>query len=165
MDRLIIRMLPAEVRARHGEELAELLDGSSRPVRDRADVLLAALGLRLGVMTSPLLVVAVLGVGGFDLGLVHAVGQLARRCREILDHWWSTFILGGLASHAVCGRPLSHGATPSQGLALTDLITRTPTVRLRDRQQPSSTRLHADFPTTRDGPHPAVRGGPSAVTV
>ena len=98
MDRLIIRMLPGEVRARHGEEVAELLDGSTRPVRDRADVLVAALGLRLGDMTSPLLVVAVLGVGVSTFGLVHVVGHLRDGALEILDHWWSTFVLVGLAS-------------------------------------------------------------------
>jgi ABC-type Fe3+ transport system permease subunit len=98
VDRLIIRMLPGEVRARHGEEVAELLDGSTRPVRDRADVLLAALGLRLGAMTGRLLVVAVLGVVVLTFGLVHAVGHLRDGAIEILDHWWSTFILVGLAS-------------------------------------------------------------------
>jgi hypothetical protein len=98
MDRLIIRMLPAGIRARHSEELAELLDSSTRPVRDRADVLVAALGLRLGAMTSPLLVVAVLGVGGFTVGLIHAVGQLRNGAVEILDHWWSTSIVVRLVS-------------------------------------------------------------------
>ncbi len=75
-----------------------MLACSPRPVRDRADLVVAALGLRLGRMTRSLLVVAMLGVGAFTFGLIHAVGQLEHGVVEILDHWWSTFILAGFGT-------------------------------------------------------------------
>jgi hypothetical protein len=98
VDRLIIRILPSDVRTRHGAEIADLLDHSSRPVRDRADVLIAAVGLRLGPTTRPLLVAALLGVALFTAGLAHALRNLRDGAVEILDHWWSAFILVGLMS-------------------------------------------------------------------
>ena len=52
MDRLILWALPAALRERHGAELHDMLKASSRPVRDRADVVLAAIGLRLGRAVS-----------------------------------------------------------------------------------------------------------------
>jgi hypothetical protein len=96
MDRVIVRMLPAEIRSRHGDEVADMLESSTRPTRDRADVVIAAMGLRLGRMARPLLGVAMLLVAGFTWGMFHAVRNLEHGTVEILDHWWSTFILGGL---------------------------------------------------------------------
>ena len=96
MDRLIIRSLPRDVRARHGEEIADLLACSRRPVRDRVDVLIAALGSRLDATIRPVLVVALVGVGGFTAGLLYAIGNLRDGAVEVLDHWWSTSVLAGL---------------------------------------------------------------------
>ena len=96
MDRLIMRMLPAQIRTNHGDELEDMLACSTRPVRDRADVVIAAMGLRLGRATRPLLVVAVIGLGASALGLVLAIGNLQRGVIEIPDHWWSTFTAAGL---------------------------------------------------------------------
>ncbi len=96
MDRLIIRSLPRDVRARHGEEIADLLACSRRPVRDRVDVLIAALGLRLDATIRQVLVVAWVGVGGFTAALLYAIGSLRDGAVEVLGHWWSTFVLAGL---------------------------------------------------------------------
>ena len=96
MDQLIVRMLPAEIRARHGEELADMLTCSSRPLRDRADVVLAGLGLRLGHALRPLLVGAVISLCALALGLAHVVGHLQHGATEIPDHWWSMFIASAL---------------------------------------------------------------------
>ena len=53
MDRLIVRMLPVQIRTSHGDELEDMLACSTRPVRDRTDVVIAAVGLRLGRATRP----------------------------------------------------------------------------------------------------------------
>ncbi|MBA3587567.1 MAG: hypothetical protein H0W41_08015 [Chloroflexi bacterium] len=47
MDRLTLRSLTEKVRARCADEIQDLLDGSHRPVRDRADLLVTAIDLRL----------------------------------------------------------------------------------------------------------------------
>ena len=96
MDRLIIRTLPERIRTSHGDELAEMLACSTRPVRDRADLVVAALGLRLGRAMLPLLVAAVLGTGVSALALAITIGDLQGGGVEILDHWWSTFAAIGL---------------------------------------------------------------------
>lgn len=98
MDRLIVRLLPGEIRARHGDEIALMLASSIRPRRDRADVVIAALGLRLGRMLRPLLVAAIVGVGVFTFGMFHVIGNLEHGTVDILDHWWSTFVLAGLVT-------------------------------------------------------------------
>jgi hypothetical protein len=95
VDQLIIGLLPAEIRARHGDEVEDMLASSTRPVRDRGDIAIAAVGLRLGRATRPLLVAAVIGVCGFALGLADALGNLQHGAMEIPDHWWSTFIATG----------------------------------------------------------------------
>ena len=95
MDQLIIELLPAEIRARHGDEIKDMLASSTHPIRDRADIAIAAVGLWLGQTTRPLLVAAVVGVCGFAIGLAHAVGNLQHGAMEIPDHWWSTLIATG----------------------------------------------------------------------
>jgi hypothetical protein len=101
MDRLIVAVLPAVVRAKYGEELVEMLTNSSRPVRDRSDVIIAAVGLRLGMSARPVLVTAVAATLGFLFGMVHAVRNLQHGVVEIPDHWWSTFIVAGFAASLV----------------------------------------------------------------
>ena len=98
MDRVIIRSLPRDVRARYGEELEELLADSARPVRDRADVLVAALGLRLGSTLPVLLLVSVVCLGLTSAGFILSVLNLQDGAFEVLDHWWSTLALLGLTS-------------------------------------------------------------------
>ena len=96
MDRMIMRMLPVQIRTNHGDELEDMLACSTRPVRDRADVVIAGMGLRLGRATRPLLVAAVIGICASALALVVAIGNLQGGVMEIPDHWWSTFIAAGL---------------------------------------------------------------------
>jgi hypothetical protein len=98
MDRVIIRSVPSDVRARYGEELEELLADSARPVRDRADVLVAGLGLRLGSKLPVLLLGSVVCVGLTSAGFVHSVLNLQDGAVEVLSHWWSTFALLALTS-------------------------------------------------------------------
>jgi len=97
VDRLIIWVLPAEIRTSHGDELVDMLHSSHRPVLDRADVVIAGVGLRLGRATRPLLVAAVVGVVGSALAMVRAVDNLQHGAAEVPDHWWSAFIAAGLA--------------------------------------------------------------------
>ena len=96
MDRLIMRMLPVQIRTSHGDELEEMLACSTRPARDRADIVIAGMGLRLGRATRPLLVAAVIGTYASALALVVAIGNLQRGVMEIPAHWWSTFTAAGL---------------------------------------------------------------------
>jgi len=91
-----MRMLPAQIRTSHGDELEEMLHSSTRPVRDRADIVTAGMGLRLGRATRPLLVAAVIGTCASALALVIAIENLQRGVTEIPDHWWSTFTASGL---------------------------------------------------------------------
>lgn len=96
MDRLIMRMLPVQIRISHGDELEDMLACSTRPVRDRADIVIAGMGLMLGRATRPLLVAAVIGTCASALALVVATGNLHHGVTEIPDHWWSTFTAAGL---------------------------------------------------------------------
>jgi hypothetical protein len=107
MDHLIVRLLPPDLRARHGDEIVDMLTDSTRPIRDHADLVAAALGLRVGRMTVPLLVVALLAAAGFAVGLLHAVGSLDHGAAEMLDHWWSTFILAGFATTVTAAAALA----------------------------------------------------------
>lgn len=98
MDRMILRCLPAELRERYAEEITDLLDHSCRPVRDRADLVIASVGLRLGARLGALLAGAVVCVCLAGVGLVLAVLDLANGPGEILDHWWSTLAVLGAAT-------------------------------------------------------------------
>ena len=89
MDRLILRMLPAAIRTRHCDELEDMLASSTRPVRDRTDVAIAGVGLRLGRTIRPMLVAAYLAMCGSALGVVHTVANLRHGIAEIREHWGS----------------------------------------------------------------------------
>ena len=95
MDRLIIASLPRDVRARYGEEISEILAESTRPVRDRADIVLAALGLRLGSALPALVAAALVSVALAGVAIFHSVANLQGGVGEIGRHWWSTFALAG----------------------------------------------------------------------
>jgi hypothetical protein len=101
VDRLILRMLPAEFRARHGDEIEEMLASSRRPTRDRTDLVLAALGLRLGRALRVLVVAAFLGTCVCAIGVVIAVDGLASGGWEIPRHWWSTMAVVSLCASLV----------------------------------------------------------------
>lgn len=90
MDRLILRMLPAEFRARHGEEIEEMLASSRRPVRDRVDLGLTALALRFGRALRVLVVVAAAASCVAAVAVVIALDDLTGGARDVHRHWWST---------------------------------------------------------------------------
>lgn len=98
MDELIVRVLPSEIRRRYGDELVDLLGDSRRPWRDRADIALAAIGLRLGRALLALVIVAGLVSCVLAVGMAHAVGQLSDGVVEVPDHWWSSFIAVALTA-------------------------------------------------------------------
>ena len=100
MDRLILRALPPTLRESHGSEIEEMLANTSRPVLDRADLLVAAVGLRVEVRTRTILAAAALSVVTFALALVAVVGGLQRGAVEIPSHWWSTLAAAGFALSA-----------------------------------------------------------------
>lgn len=101
MDRLIVRMLPPAVRASHGDELEDMLAGSSRPIRDRADVIVAGIGLRLGRALRPVLVATLAFMVASAFGMVHAIRNLQYGAVEIPHHWWSTFMAAAFAGSIV----------------------------------------------------------------
>jgi hypothetical protein len=107
VDRLIMRTLPVQIRTSHGDELEDMLACSTRPVSDRADVVIAGMGLRLGRAIRPLLVAALIGICASALGVVRVIGDLERGVIEVPDHWWSMFaaacLVGSLFAATVLG--------------------------------------------------------------
>lgn len=95
MDGLILGCLPEELRVRYADEILELLDGSHRPLRDRADLLITAIGLRLGRRISWWLSASAVFLGLSLAAVVHSISNLSGGAVETLDHWWSTFAAGG----------------------------------------------------------------------
>lgn len=95
MDRLILRALPAEYRGRHQHELADMLATTPRPMLDRADVLVAGVGLRLGRAIRVALAAATLSALVCSLGLVSVIADLREGVPEVPRHWWSTLVLAG----------------------------------------------------------------------
>ncbi|MGI9623218.1 MAG: hypothetical protein ACR2PK_10315 [Acidimicrobiales bacterium] len=107
MDWLILRILPVAIRANHGGELEDMLATSTRPVRDRADIAIAGVGLRLGRAMRPLLVAAAFAMCGFGFALVRVVGHLRYGFGEIPEHWWSTLIAGGFTGSLIASTVLA----------------------------------------------------------
>jgi integral membrane sensor domain MASE1 len=95
MDRLILRALPGEYRERYHDELAEMLATTRRPMLDRVDVLVAAVGLRLGRAIGVVLIAATLAAVVCSLGLVYLVAELRNGVVEVPHHWWSTLVAAG----------------------------------------------------------------------
>lgn len=101
MDRLILRCLPDAVRTRYADEIHELLARSRRPVRDRADLVVAAVGLRLGrLLRSWVLAMAVL-VALSGVAVIHSITNLQGGAVEMLDHWWSTIAVVSAGTSAL----------------------------------------------------------------
>ena len=98
MDRLILRALPAEYRRRHQHELADMLATTPRPMLDRVDVLIAAVGLRLGPAIRVALTAATLSAVVCSLGLVYVIADLRDGVAEVPHHWWSTLVAAGWVS-------------------------------------------------------------------
>jgi len=109
----LLRLFPASWRDRYGEEVADLLQRSPQPVRDRIDLTrslpgehMLALAERRELMRwlpATAAVLVALGVGG----AFWATLRLEDGWVEIPGHWWSTLavlpgVLGlGLAAVAV----------------------------------------------------------------
>lgn len=107
MDSLILRCLTEEMRVRYADEIQALLDGSHRPVRDRADLLVTAIGLRLGRLLPWCLLASTVFLGLSLAVVVHSIATLSAGSVEILDHWWSTFAAGLLGTSLVAVALLS----------------------------------------------------------
>jgi hypothetical protein len=94
MTRWLLRLYPRWFRERYGDELAELLAGSSHRLRDTVNVTFHAGQLRWEtVMSRPIryLADAVVFVTVFGLGYV--VNDLEDGVTEIGRHWWSSVAL------------------------------------------------------------------------
>lgn len=88
----LLRLFPKEWRQRYGDEVTEMLAMSTRPWRDRADlVAVAALvrAERIGSMRILPFVAALLIAAGVAGGIWSST-QLADGFAEIAQHWWST---------------------------------------------------------------------------
>lgn len=90
MDRLILRLLPVEFRARYGDEIVETLTTSRRPTRDRTDLALVGLGLRVGRALRAIVVAATVSTCLCAICVAIAIDSLAGGTREIQPRWWST---------------------------------------------------------------------------
>lgn len=98
MDRVILRCLTEDVRARYAEEIQELLEGSHRPVRDRADLVVAAIGLRLGRLLPWCMLGGTVLLGLSLATVIHSVANLSGGAVETFDHWWSTLAAGAFGA-------------------------------------------------------------------
>ena len=100
----LLRLFPGRWRDRYGAEIADLLGGSPRPVRDRLDLLrvlpgehvLALSERRNLVRWLPIIAAALIALG--LVGAVQVTPDLQDGWVGIPGHWWSTFaVLPGLA--------------------------------------------------------------------
>jgi hypothetical protein len=107
----LLRLFPREWRERYGQEVEEALEHSSRPARDRLDLVRAAVSVRgqdvrsrleravrragLGVLSGAALVLAgAAGTWWSQANLSGGVGEIPR-------HWWSTAACLPLAAAAL----------------------------------------------------------------
>jgi hypothetical protein len=87
----VLRLLPAQWRARYGGEVSDALAHSRRPLRDLLDVTRLAVELHGRELTMrPLWIVAAALVALGLAGAAWATPQLADGVAEIPGHWWST---------------------------------------------------------------------------
>lgn len=114
--RRLLRLFPAGWRDRYDEEVADLLGGSTRPVRDRLDLLRALPGEHVLALSErrdlmrwlPALAALFIAVG--VVGAAQVIPQLKDGWVEIPGHWWSTLavlpgVIGlGLAAAAIATR-------------------------------------------------------------
>lgn len=113
------RFFPRPWRDRYGEEVDDLLKHSSRPLRDRADVIIGAFEARWhhaatlvghsdGTRRVVRAVAGVLVVTGV-VGAAWAQGRLAHGFVEIPGHWWSSLAVSptfvGMALAALAWTP------------------------------------------------------------
>lgn len=101
--RRLLRLFPAQWRDRYGEEVADLLGGSRRPVRDRLDLLRVLPGEHMLALSErrdlvrwlPIIAAAAILLG--LVGAIQVIPDLQDGWVEIPGHWWSTLaVLPGL---------------------------------------------------------------------
>jgi uncharacterized protein YjeT (DUF2065 family) len=101
MTRLLLWLFPRAWRASYGREVGEMLAGSQRPWRDRADLLRAAAAVRGRQLVDTLLErtdttmrnLRAAGIGLVAVGLAGVawvIPQLADGIIELPFHWWSS---------------------------------------------------------------------------
>jgi hypothetical protein len=119
--RWLLRLFPAQWRKRYGDEVADLLGGSRRPIRDRLDLLRVLPGEHVLALSErrdlvrwlPLLAAACIALG--LTGAILVIPDLQDGWVEIPGHWWSTLavvpaLVGvGLAVIAVGARRSGDG--------------------------------------------------------
>lgn len=91
LSRLAVRMLPERTRARYGQELVALLDGSPRRLTDTLDVLFLAARAHLEApMRRSLHTVAKVSLAAALVLLGYTVNDLSSGLTELPQHWWSS---------------------------------------------------------------------------
>lgn len=103
----LLRLFPREWRERYGREVEEALEHSTRPARDRFDLVRAAVSIRrqdveravrragLGALSgAALLLAGAAGVWWSQANLSEGIGEIPR-------HWWSTAACLPLAAAAL----------------------------------------------------------------
>jgi len=94
--RWLLRLFPARWRNRYGDEVADLLGGSRRPIRDRLDLLRVLPGEHVLALSErrdlvrwlPILAAACIALG--LAGAILVIPDLQDGWVEIPGHWWST---------------------------------------------------------------------------
>ncbi len=99
----LLRLAPSAWRRRYRDEIAAQLSSSDRRLRDSADIVLAALGLRADQIRRNRHMMKI-AMGILVVGAVWtawAVPQLADGVMELPGHWWSAPALALLVSGAL----------------------------------------------------------------
>ena len=121
LARWLVERMPAEHRARYGEEMVGLARDSSRPTRDLIDIAACTLRWRMeALVKDPLFIIAatIAAISLFACG--YAVAELAGGIGEIPRHWWSTLPFAGLLLAAALAVARSKDRpTPRRGRART----------------------------------------------
>ena len=92
----LLRLFPREWRERYGREVEEALEHSTRPARDRFDLVRAAVSIRRQTMERAVRSAGLGVLSGAALLLAGAAGawwsqaNLSEGIGEIPRHWWST---------------------------------------------------------------------------
>lgn len=110
-----LRLYPADLRKRYGDELAQMVAESDRPRRDLVSALRHVLSKRLEYTMKDLRMMSTavaIVIGAVSLvAFGYALAELAGGVRDVPRHWWSALPLMTLAASAVTvvvvQRPLS----------------------------------------------------------
>lgn len=103
----LLRLFPREWRERYGREVEEALEHSTRPARDRFDLVRAAVSIRRQDVERAVRRVGLGALSGAALLLAGAAGvwwsqaNLSEGIGEIPRHWWSAAACLPLAAAAL----------------------------------------------------------------